>query len=47
MVSGGYLAGTRLSIMRKSLKKGQRFLCHVKPTGAGVTMFGPMLEYAS
>jgi hypothetical protein len=37
---------THLSIMRKSLKKGQRFLCHVKPRGAGITVFGPMLEYA-
>jgi hypothetical protein len=41
-VSGRY----PLSVMRKSLKKGQWFLCHVKPTGAGVTVFGSMLEYA-
>jgi hypothetical protein len=47
MVPGGYLAGTHLSIMKESLKEGQRFLCHVKPTGAGVTVFGSMLEYAS
>jgi hypothetical protein len=47
MVPGGYLASTHLSIMRKIIKESALFLCHVKPTGAGVTMFGPMLEYAS